>query len=42
MALGLTSVVLGALTVASEYAEDGLTARFTERCTLPTPASAAR
>jgi uncharacterized membrane protein YfcA len=42
LALGLTSVLLGALTVGASYAEDGLTSRYTERCTLPGPAPAER
>ncbi len=37
LALGLTSVLLGALTVGASYAEDGLTARYTQRCTVPAP-----
>jgi hypothetical protein len=41
-ALGLTSVLLGALTVGASYAEDGLTAQYTERCTLPAPVPGTR
>ena len=35
LALGLTSVLLGALTVGAEYAQDGLAARYTAECTVP-------
>jgi hypothetical protein len=42
LALGLTSVLLGALTVGASYAEDGLPSRYTERCTVPATAPDAR
>ncbi|MFP2961855.1 hypothetical protein ACLEPN_29680 [Myxococcus sp. 1LA] len=42
LALGLTSVLLGALTVGASYAEDGLTSRYTRRCTVPVQLRAAR
>ncbi|WP_253984525.1 hypothetical protein [Pyxidicoccus xibeiensis] len=40
LALGVTSVLLGALTVGASYAEDGLSARYMERCTLSAPVRA--